>query len=68
MIAALLAACADPPADGVGFLDGDSRGYAARTLARLGDRLPEEAVESVLRGLRQSAERAAFPWRPPHCG
>ncbi len=61
VVAALAAACADPPEDGVGFFDGDSRAYAARTLALLGDRLPEDAVEGVLRGLQQSSESAAFP-------
>lgn len=61
----LAAACVDPPEPGpeptVRFLGGDLRGYAARTLAGLGDHLPLSVLDAVLDGLARTSEIAAFP-------
>jgi hypothetical protein len=61
----LAAASADPPQPGAGppvrFLYGDLRGYAAQALAALDARLPADVIDSLLAGLAQSMETAAFP-------
>ena len=50
---------------GVGIVDavsgGSLRGYAARALALLDDRLPPSALDAVLDGLARASGMAAFP-------
>lgn len=64
VISELVAVSAEPPEHAdppIAYLGGDLRGFSSLSLARLGKRVPDEALDGVLDGLSRSSQVHAFP-------